>query len=161
LPARLLSVFCFGVKGKGKNRSLPDRPAGRGRRVERRRQRGEARRTAPAAPEGERGEKVSPGPTRSQGQEIEDQGRRTMQAPGKREPSGEGIEWARGARRSPCTRRAADQERPRQERSRQSQQEPFSQEEGPSGEPQDTPIPSEQGTPSFAGYSGKSVPPAH
>ena len=33
---------------------------------------------------------------------------------GGREPPGVGIEWARGARRSPCTRRAADQERPRQ-----------------------------------------------
>lgn len=41
----------------------------------------------------------------SQGQGIEDQGRMTMQAPGKRETVQEGIEWARGARRSPCTRK--------------------------------------------------------
>lgn len=33
---------------------------------------------------------------------------------GARNHPGEMIEWARGARRSPCTRRAADQERPRQ-----------------------------------------------
>ena len=51
-----------------------------------------ANESAPAEPEGE-GERISPGPIKeSQGQGIEDRGRRTMQAPGSARPSGEGIE---------------------------------------------------------------------
>ena len=85
-----------------------------------------------------------------------------MQAPGARNHPGEGIEWARARSAAQAPGESGPGKTPAAgDGQRQHQQEPFSQEEGPSGEPQDTPIPSEQGTPSYAGYSGKSVPPAH
>lgn len=69
-----------------------------------------AGRTAPQSgpPAGQRseGKRISAGPIQeSQGQRAKKQGRRTMQAPDARNHPREGIEWARDARRSPCTRK--------------------------------------------------------